>query len=91
MFLYNRVVKSTKEDKAKLKLLFQYLKHTIDYKRIMGADSLNQLCKCVETTGLYGAGHAVDTMDAISQALLLPVKIYLDEIDKLGNYESILP
>ena len=40
----------------------------------------------VETTGLHGAGHYVETMDAISQALLLPVKIYLDEIDKLGGY-----
>ena len=46
---------------------------------------------CVETTGLNGAGHAVETMDAISQALSLPVKIYLDEIDKLGNYEYIFP
>ena len=45
----------------------------------------------VETTGFHGAGHAVETMDAISQAPSLPVKIYLDEIDKLGNYESILP
>ena len=45
----------------------------------------------VETTGFHGAGHSVETMDAISQALLLPVKIYIDEIDKLGNYESILP
>ena len=45
----------------------------------------------VETTGFRGDGHAVETMDATSQALLLPVKINLDEIDKLGNYESILP
>ena len=45
----------------------------------------------VEITGFYGAGHAVETMDAISQSPLLPVKIYLDEIDKLGNYESDLP
>ena len=45
----------------------------------------------VQTTGLHGAGHAVETMDAISQAPSLPVKIYLDEIDKLGNYESIFP
>ena len=45
----------------------------------------------VETNGLHWAGHAVETMDAISQAPQLPVKIYLDEIDKLGNYESIFP
>ena len=45
----------------------------------------------VETTGFHGAGHAVEKIDAISHAPLLPVKIYLDEIDKLGNYESILP
>ena len=45
----------------------------------------------VETTGLHGASHAVDTMDAISQSPSLPVKIYLDEIDKLVNYESIFP
>ena len=45
----------------------------------------------VETTGFHGSGHAVDTMDAISKAPSLPVKIYLDEIDKLGNYECILP
>ena len=41
-FLCTRVTKSTKEDKAKLRRLLQYLKHTIDYKRIMGADSLSQ-------------------------------------------------
>ena len=45
----------------------------------------------VETTGLHGASHAIETMDAISQDPLLPVKTYIDEIDKLGNYESILP
>ena len=45
----------------------------------------------VETTGLHGAGHAVETMDADSQAPSSPLKIYLDEIIKLGNYESILP
>ena len=45
----------------------------------------------VETTVFHWAGHAVETMDAISQAPSLPVKIYIDEIDKLGNYESILP
>ena len=45
----------------------------------------------VETTGLHGAGHTVETMAAINQVPPLPVKIYLDEIDKLGNYESILP
>ena len=44
----------------------------------------------VKTNGLHGAGHAVETMDAISQSPSLPVMIYLDEIDKLGNYESIL-
>ena len=44
-----------------------------------------------ETTGLHGAGNAVDTMDAIIHAPSLPAKIYLDEIEKLGNYESILP
>ena len=45
----------------------------------------------VEITSFRGGGHAVDTMDADSEASLSPVKIYLDEIDKLGNYESILP
>ena len=45
----------------------------------------------VETTGFHGAGHAVETMDEIIQAPSLPVKIYLDEIDTLGNYEYISP
>ena len=45
----------------------------------------------VDTTDFCGAGHAVETMDSISQAPSLPVKIYLDEIDKLRNYESNLP
>ena len=40
----------------------------------------------VETTGFHGAGHAIETMDSISQALSLPVKTYLNKIDKLGNY-----
>ena len=43
----------------------------------------------VESTGFHGDGHAVETIDTNSQAPSLPVKIYLDEIDKLGNYESI--
>ena len=45
----------------------------------------------VERNVLQGSVHAVETMDTISQVPSLPVKIYLDEIDKLGNYESILP
>ena len=45
----------------------------------------------VEIDGLHEDGHAVETMDAISQAPPLPAKIYLDEIYKLGNYESIFP
>ena len=45
----------------------------------------------VENTGLHGAVHAVETMDAISQAASIPVKIYPDKVDKLGNYESVLP
>ena len=45
----------------------------------------------IETTGLNGDGHAVEKMDTIIQAPSLPVKIYLDELDKLGNYESIFP
>ena len=39
--------------------------------------------------GFLGAGHAVETMDADSEAQSSPVKKYLDEIDKLVNYESI--
>ena len=39
----------------------------------------------VETTGFHWAVHAVETMDANILAPLLPVKICLDEIDKLGN------
>ena len=42
-------------------------------------------------TGFNGASHAVEIMDAISQAPSLPVNIYLEEIDKSGNYESIFP
>ena len=45
----------------------------------------------VETTGFHGDGHAVNTMDAESESPSSPVKIYLDEINKFGNYESILP
>ena len=44
-FLCTIVTKSTKEDKEKLRLLLKYLKHTIDDKRLMGEDGLNQLCK----------------------------------------------
>ena len=43
-FLCTRVTKSTKEDKEKFRRLFQYLKHTINGKSIMGSDSLSQLC-----------------------------------------------
>ena len=33
----------------------------------------------VETTSFHRAGNAIETMDTISQAPLLPVKIYLDK------------
>ena len=49
------------------------------------------LSASVETTGFHGAGHAVETMDVMSQALSLLEKIYLDEIDEVGNYESTFP
>ena len=42
-FLYTRVAEIIKEDKAKLRQLLQYLKHTINNKTILGADSLSQL------------------------------------------------
>ena len=47
--------------------------------------------KSVETAGFHRDGHTVETMDADREAQSSPVKIYLDEIDKLGNYESMLP
>ena len=51
-FLCTRVTKSTKEDTAKLRQVFQYLKHTIDDKIIMGAERLIQLCTWVDAA--YG-------------------------------------
>ena len=42
-FLCNRVTKSTKEDKEKLRRVFKHLKHTIKDKRIMESDSLSQI------------------------------------------------
>ena len=39
-----RVTKITKEDKEKLRLLMQYLNHTMNDKRIMEADSISPLC-----------------------------------------------
>ena len=33
----------------------------------------------VDATGFHRSGHAVETMDAISQGPSLPVKIYLDK------------
>ena len=51
-FLCTRVTKITKEDREKLRLLFKYLKHTINNKRIMGEDSLSQLCTWVDAA--YG-------------------------------------
>ena len=39
----------------------------------------------VETTGLHGAGHSVETMDAISQAPLLPVFVFKsDHCDQIA-------
>ena len=51
-FLCTRVTNSTKEDKSKLRRVLKYLKHTIYDKRIMGADSLSQLCTWVDSA--YG-------------------------------------
>ena len=52
LFLCTRVSKSTKEDKKKLRRVLKFIEHTIDDKRIMGADSLIQLCTCVDAA--YG-------------------------------------
>ena len=40
---------------------------------------LDNFATYVETTGLHGAVHAVEKMDAISQAPSLPMKTYLDK------------
>ena len=50
--LCTRVTNSTKEDKEKLRRVLHYIKHTIDDKRIMGAESLSQLCTWVDSA--YG-------------------------------------
>ena len=44
-----------------------------------------------ETTDPEGYGHAVDAMDAASEARRYLVKIYLDEIDTLANYRYVFP
>ena len=51
-FLCTRVNKRTKEDKDKFSQVLKYLKHTIDNKSIMVADSLRQLFPWVDST--YG-------------------------------------
>ena len=38
------------EEKSKLKCVLQFLKQTIDHKRIMGAENLSQLCTWVDAT-----------------------------------------
>ena len=43
LFLCTRVTKIKMEGKAKLKLVLQLLKHTINDKIVMGEDSLSQL------------------------------------------------
>ena len=49
-FIYTRVTKSTVEDKLKLKRVLQLLKHTINNKRVMGADNIIQLYTCIYAT-----------------------------------------
>ena len=43
--LCNRANKKKLEDKTKLKHVPKILKHKINYKRVMGVDNPNQLCK----------------------------------------------
>ena len=43
---------SEDDEKEKLRQVLQYLNHTINYKSIMGLDSLSQFCKWVD--GTYG-------------------------------------
>ena len=43
-FLCTRVTNRTKDEKATLRQLLQYLKNTIYDKMIMGVDSLSQFC-----------------------------------------------
>ena len=50
--LCTRVTNITKEDKSKSRRVLKYPKRTIDYKRIMGADSLSHLCTWVDAA--YG-------------------------------------
>ena len=44
LFLCTRFSKSTVEYKAKLNSVLQFLKQTINYKRVVGAYNLNKLC-----------------------------------------------
>ena len=50
--LFTRVTNITKEEKAKFRRVLQYPKQKICDKRIMGADSLKQLCTWVDAA--YG-------------------------------------
>ena len=52
LFLCTRVTKSTKEDKATLRRVLKYIKHTIYDKSVMVADSLRQFCAWVDAA--YG-------------------------------------
>ena len=49
-FLCTRVSKSTKEDQVKLKRVLEYLKDTLHYKYILGADSLKKLDSGVDAS-----------------------------------------
>ena len=50
LLLCIRATKSTKEDKAKLRKVLQYLKQTINYKRIMEEYRLSQLYTWLDTS-----------------------------------------
>ena len=50
--MYNRATNNTVEEKAKLKRVLEFLKHTINYKRVLVTDNLIKLCTWVDAA--YG-------------------------------------
>ena len=66
LFLCSIVTKSTNENKAKLRRVLKYLKHTIDDRRIVREDSVIQLCTWIDAKYVVHPNQKIHTSGCMS-------------------------
>ena len=73
LLLYTRVTKSTMEEKSKLKVVLQFLKRTINNRRLMVTYNLSKICIWVDYT--YGVHPDMKSYTSVVYILVMVLHI----------------